>query len=366
MSKVLIVFNHPAPYKVKLFNELAKYIDLTVIFERDKASDRNKSFYEEKQYNFNNVKIKGINIGRENIISNGVKKHIKHNKYDLIIMNGYSQFAEMKAINYLIKHKIPYTLYINGGIIKQKESALRRKLKNKYISHASSYFSPDENSNNYLVFYGADKSKIYNYPYSTIYEHEIISNVLDEKEKKLLKEKANIKEEKVFVSCGQLIKRKNYFELIQKWKNINPNYGLYIIGDGKQKEFLDRYIQDNNINNVHLLGYMKRKEIFDFYRLSDTFIFPSDEDIYGHVINEAMSQGLPVISTPNVNASRKLIKNDYNGYIISSLEENELDESIEKSLSIKMNDNAIKTAHENTIEKMVEEHLKIIKRIMEK
>ena len=139
MDKVLIVFNHPAPYKVKLFNELAKHIDLTVIFERDKASDRNKSFYDEKEYNFKTVKIGGLKVGKENIISSGVKKHLKNNKYDLIIMNGYSQFAEMRAINYLIKKDIPYTLYINGGIIKEKESSFRRNLKKKYIGNILLY-----------------------------------------------------------------------------------------------------------------------------------------------------------------------------------------------------------------------------------
>ena len=33
--RVLIIFNHPAPYKVSVFNELAKYVDLTVLFERN-------------------------------------------------------------------------------------------------------------------------------------------------------------------------------------------------------------------------------------------------------------------------------------------------------------------------------------------
>ena len=366
MSKVLIVFNHPAPYKVKLFNELAKYIDLTVIFERDKASDRNKFFYEEKEYRFKQVKIKGLALGRENIISNGIIKHLKKNHYDLIIMNGYSQFAEMKTIRYLIKRKIPYTLYINGGLIKPNESSFKRKLKTKYISHASSYLSPDENSNKYLVYYGANKSLIYNYPYSTIYESEILENPIDKETKFELREENKIHDEKVFVSCGQLIKRKNYLELIKKWKEVDPKYGLYVIGDGKEKLHLEKYIKENQIHNVHLLGYMKRKDLFAFYHLSDAFIFPSDEDIYGHVINEAMSQGLPVISTPNVNASRKLIKDDYNGYIISSLENDELIGTINKVVSNDLSLNAIKTAKENTLEKMVEAHLEILKRILEK
>ena len=363
MSKVLIVFNHPAPYKVKLFNELAKHIDLTVIFERDKASDRNKSFYEEKEYKFNQVKIKGIKLGRENIISSGIVKHLKKNYYDLIIMNGYSQFAEMKTIDYLVKHNIPYTLYINGGIVKTKECSFKRRLKTKYISHAQNYLSPDENSNNYLVYYGANKSMIYNYPYSTIYEDEILANPIGSELKFELKEKAKIQDRKIFVSCGQLIKRKNYLELIKKWQEVNPEYGLYIIGDGKEKQHLENYINEKNIHNVHLLGYMKRKDLFDFYHLCDAFIFPSDEDIYGHVINEAMSQGLPVISTPNVNASRKLIKEGFNGYMINSLENDELLTAIDKVIKDNLSNNALETARENTIEKMVEAHLDILKRI---
>ena len=202
MSKVLIVFNHPAPYKVKLFNELAKHIDLTVIFERDSASDRNKNFYDEKDYLFKTVKIGGLKVGRENRLSSAVLKHIKHNKYDLIIMNGYSMFPEMKALNYLIKNNIPYTLYINGGIAKEKESSLKRKLKTKYISNAKYYFSPDENSNKYLEFYGADQSKIYNYPYSTIYAKEVLAVPYDKDAKKEMRLGSAILEEKVFVSCG--------------------------------------------------------------------------------------------------------------------------------------------------------------------
>lgn len=366
MHKVLIVFNHPAPYKVKLFNELSKSLDLTVIFERDSESDRNKAFYDEKRYEFKTVKVRGLKFGREGFISGQVAKHIKNNRYDLIIMNGYSHHAERKAIRYMKNHKIPYVLYINGGIIKPNESKLKKSIKTKYISGALSYLSPDESSNEYLVYYGADKDKIFNYNYSTIFKHEVLPKPFSSKDKILLRKDASITDEKVFVSCGQLIKRKNYFELIRVWKDVNPNYGLYIIGDGKLKPELQKFIYQNNLNNVHLLGYMKRSEMFDFYHLSDAFIFPSNEDIYGHVVNEAMSQGLPVISTPNVNSSRKLIKNGYNGFMVENIESKAFIDAIKETLNLDMGENAIKTAYENTIEIMRDEHLEIIERIIEK
>ena len=147
MKKVLIVFNHPAPYKVRLFNELSKYFDLHVIFERNKAKDRSNSFYFEQNYSFKIHNVKGLKLGRENFISNKIVKHVKQNQYDLIIMNGYSQFAELKTIKYLHKQNIPYVLYINGGIINQSESKFKKNLKTKYISGAKAYISPDKQSN---------------------------------------------------------------------------------------------------------------------------------------------------------------------------------------------------------------------------
>ena len=364
MKKVLIVFNHPAPYKVALFNELSKYIDLTVIFERSKERDRSKAFYFEKEYKFKTVHIKGLPLGNMNIISSGVKNHIKHNKYDLIIMNGYRQFAELSAIKYLHKHHIPYVQYINGGIIKTDEPKFVQRIKTKYISGAKFYMSPDKESNRYLVYYGANSEKIFNYPYATIHESEILEKPLSNEEKLLLRKQKGIVASKVFVSCGQLIARKNYFELISKWKNLPSDYALLIIGDGKEKNKYLRYIKKHNLNNVKLLGFLPRKEIFEYYQLSDAFIFPSKEDIYGHVINEAMSQGLPIISTPNVNAAKHLIKDGKNGYIVPSISSKEFNEALSKIIDDDTFNYCINEAKQNTLELMAKVHNDIFKEIM--
>lgn len=358
MKKILFVFNHPAPYKVRLLNELSKECDLSVIFERMSNSDRNAQFYSEKKYLFKLVTIRGLKIGKENFFSSGIKNHIKKNHYDLVIMNGYSTIAEMKAIKYLKKHHLPYCLYINGGIIRKKEGRLHEQLKNKYISGADLYMSPDSNSNKYLIYYGADVNKIHNYPYSTIYDREILSTLPSEEEIKKARADKGIDAKQVFVSCGQLIRRKNYLELIKNWPTGEGRL-LLIIGDGEQKVELENYIEKNKISDVKLLGYMRREDAFSYYKLCDGFIFPSNEDIYGHVVNEAMSQGLPVISTPNVNSSKKLIQEGVNGFIIKDIKKKDLIEALNK-IHHCHREKALETAHNNTIEKMVENHKKIL------
>lgn len=358
--KILFVFNHPAPYKVRLLNELGKYFDLSVIFERQANKDREKEFYSEQKYNFRNIKINGLKINNENVFSFGIKNHLKKNKYDLIIMNGYSTFAEMIAIRYLKKKKIPYCLYINGGIINQNESSLKRKIKTYFIKDALYYFSPDEKSNQYLIYYKANKNNIFNYTYSTIYEKEIKNNLLPNEEINILKKEKGLNNfDKIFISTGQLIERKNYLNLIKCWPKNDKNL-LIIFGKGKQEKLIKKYIKDNNITNIKLMGYANREVLFSYYSFADAFIFPSKEDIYGHVINEALSQGLPIISTKNVNSSLKLIKEGYNGYFLEKIDNKSILETINKIDNINK-ENCVKTAKENTIEIMVKEHVDILK-----
>lgn len=359
--KILFVFNHPAPYKVRLLNELNKYFDLTVIFERNLNKDRQNSFYFEKDYKFKTIKINGIKIGNENFISNGIKNHLKKSKYDLVIMNGYSTFAEMIAIKYLKKNNIPYCLYINGGIIKEKESSLKKHIKTSYISGANMYLSPDENSNKYLIYYGADSNKIHNYTYSTIYQNEVLNKPLTIKETNIIKEKLKLdpRYKEIYISAGQLIKRKNYFNLVKNWTKDETKL-LLIFGDGKQRKEIQNYINRNKLNNIKLMGFCGRNTLFEYYKTADGFIFPSNEDIYGHVINEAMSQGLAIISSTNINSSRKLIKDGYNGIFINNIDKTSIEKALNDIKNIKK-ENCLKVAKENTIEQMIQDHLRILK-----
>mgnify|MGYP001765960453 CR=1 FL=1 len=357
--KVLIVFNHPAPYKIRLFNELASFFDLTVIFERKAASDRVPLFYSNDPIRFNVQHIPGICLGKENHLSVAVIREIKKHPYDLIIMNGYSTLTEMLAIRYMRRKKIPYALYVNGGIIR-KESKIKFRFKKSLIEKAFLYFSPCEEVDEYLMHYGARSSAIRHYPYSTVFEREIadFSNLKNENVRR--KESLGIPDKTVFVSSGQFIERKNNLELLEIWKKVPENKHLFLIGSGKQAKFYQDFVKNNGLKNVEIKSYMKRSELLDFYRGCDAFVTLSKEDIYGHMINEALSQGLPVISSDKVVSARHLIKQNENGYLVNYTDHDSVLEAIEKIGTNDFSLEAIKTAQQNTIELMVAAHVKIM------
>lgn len=142
------------------------------------------------------------------------------------------------------------------------------------------------------------------------------------------------------------------------------NYGLVLIGDGKQRKKIENRIKELNLTNVRITGFLKRNEMFRYFKSADAFLFPSKEDIYGHVINEAFSQGIPVISTKNVNSASKLIKNGENGYLLNKLVGKELEGSISKILELDAFNSCVATAKENTIEKMAKRHIEMFEEAM--
>lgn len=361
--KVLFVFNHPAPYKVRLFNALAKDIDLHVLFERSKASNRNPLFYQSGERKFTYAFLKGVPLGEENHLSMGIVRLLKRNTFDLIVMNGYSTFSEMLAIRYLKKHKIPYIFYINGGIVK-KESRLKFLIKRAFITGAEHYFSPCVEASEYLTHYGVDASTIFHYPYATIYDREIISEVLSSKEKLALRQKEGIPGEQVFVSISQFIKRKNNFALLKAWKQVDPRYSLVLIGEGPQRKQYEQFIKENRLTNVYIKPFLKREALLNYIRMFDHFILLSKEDIYGHVINEAFSQGLDVIATPQMVAARHLIHPGKNGYLVNYLDEDDILEKIAKLIEKPLNNRSISTAKNNTIEVMAESHIEAFRKMV--
>ncbi len=352
--KILFVFNHPAPYKVNLLNELSAYHQWDVIFERRKNSNRPKDFYYKECFLFNCFFIKGLPIGEENCFSFGIKNYIKkhHQEYDLIIMNGFSTFAEMFAIHYMIKHHIPYVLYINGGIPK-KDSKLKYNLKKYFISNAFCYFSPSIKSDEYLLYYGANKETIFHYIYSTIYSNEVSSRKTNRKISKI--------SDLHFVTFGQFIARKNNMQLLELSKKYN--FPLTLIGSGQEEKKYKQFIKKYNLESLIVIKpFLRHNELLKELRNYDCFISLSRKDIYGHMINEVLSQGLPVICSNKIVSAHKLI-NKNTGVMVNINNSSEIENALNYLVKNFYNFNCQNIANQNTIEDMIASHLSILKEL---
>ncbi|MFQ6836295.1 MAG: glycosyltransferase family 4 protein [Thomasclavelia spiroformis] len=310
--KVLFLTNIPSPYRVDFFNELGKYCELTVLYERKKADDR--EWLSNKNINFKAIFLKGIKKGNDTALCFEVIKYLKKH-YDHIIIGGYSTPTGMLAIEFLKFKKKKFILSCDGGFIRENESKINYKIKKHFISGANIYLSTGKVCSKYLEYYGARKEKIYFYPFTSVYKDEILKRTLNPIEKENLKKELGIKDKKIVIFVGQIIHRKGIDILLKAIKNVSGNIAFYIIGGQPTDEYKET-IKKSDLDNIKFMDFMEKKLLFKYYQVSDLFVLPTREDIWGLVINEAMANGLPIITTNKCVAGVELI--NQNGRLINN------------------------------------------------
>ena len=167
---------------------------------------------------------------------------------------------------------------------------------------------------------------------------------------------------KVVVSVGQFIHRKGFDVLLKAWAKCSPENVLYIIGAEPTEEYLALKNQ-LELKNVFFVGFKAKEELKQYYRAADLFVLPTREDIWGLVVNEAMANGLPVITTNRCVSGIELVKNGVNGYIVQvdDVEEMVLENNV---LRQSMYENSLTTIRDWTVERMAEEHCTLMQRFL--
>ena len=99
----------------------------------------------------------------------------------------------------------------------------------------------------YLIHYGADPQKIYRYSFTSLASEDILEQIPSKEEKRELRKKIRMSEERIFLSVGQFIYRKGYDLLLQAAAALPETAGIYIVGGNPTEEYL-RIKNHQNLN----------------------------------------------------------------------------------------------------------------------
>lgn len=336
MKDVLFLTNIPSPYKVDFFDLLGQKCNLTVLYERHSATNRESNWLKNENIKFRAIFLKGKNVGEEQAFCPGILRYLK--KYDTIIISDYSSLTGILAILYLKIKKKKFILHADGGIIKN-ESIWKKKFKTFLISLASYYFSSGCETTKYFCYYGASVDRIHEYPFTSVSQKNILSTLPNKND---FKRKLDIKEKFVIVSIGQMIPRKGFDILLKVALKTDNRIGYYLIG-GEPYQALIEYKEKHHLENVHFIPFVKTEKIYEYLKAAEIFVFLTREDIWGLVINEAMAVGTPIISSKKCNAALEMITDNRNGYLV---EGDDIAQIVEK-IEILFNSHKIRTAMGN-------------------
>ena len=158
----------------------------------------------------------------------------------------------------------------------------------KYYRDVSCLVPTTRDQEKYLLSSGIPKEKISRIPNFTALE------LIEESDKRKILD-IDVPH---FVAIGRLVKKKGFDILLKALKefSISNRFSLTIVGDGIERENLERMVSDQALNNeVAFAGWSD--EVRPILDAADIFVLPSLDEPFGIVVLEAMARGVPIIST---------------------------------------------------------------------
>ena len=133
------------------------------------------------------------------------------------------------------------------------------------------------------------------------------------------------------VAAGRLTKQKNFSMLIEAFahsKNqLEQDTTLTIYGDGPLRDALNNTIANYGLNDDIIL-FGSTQNLIDKINGASLFVLSSDFEGFPNVLLEAMSMGLPVISTDFPTGVAKELIKDENGIIVPVNDSNAMSKAI--------------------------------------
>ena len=356
--KLLVLTNVPSPYMVDYLNELGKLCDLTAIFERNKSGVRDASWQDYNFKTFKGIVLKGINLPSaedDAAVCPQIISYIKRNQFDYIISCNPCTPTGIIAIFWMKLLRISFAIQSEGGF-PGTGKGLKEWLKKLIMKNADLYLSTAKLGDDYFKLYGASDDKIKHFPFTSLYENEVLQHPLSSEDKKKIKKELGIPYEKCVISVGRFIWQKGFDVFIKSLATLPKDVGFYIVGGEPTEEYL-KLKEELGLDNLHFVGFVKKDGMKKYYKASDLFVLNSRIDTWGLVINEAMSFGLPVISTDKCYAAVALINDDENGFVVHVDDVKALSEKMQYLLENpevcnKMAVNNIEVAKQYTLENM--------------
>ncbi len=116
--------------------------------------------------------------------------------------------------------------------------------------------------------------------------------------------------------------------IIRKLREDGFNISLYILGEGPDREKLEKYIDENRLNDVvMLLGYQSNP--YKFVAKSDLFVCSSFREGFSTAATEALIVGTPVCTT-KVSGMKEMLGNNNEWGMITDNNEEALYKGIKK------------------------------------
>lgn len=299
-TKLALLTNIIAPYRLPLFSFLANEFDLMILHggkeaNRDSWNNLEDSLSKAKVVRAwgwqmrHAKKVRGTIFDEKFIhITPGLVWDLLRFRPDAVISNEMG-FRSVVALSYGAVFRKPVWIWWEGTLHSERKiNLLRRVIRKAFVLCVDHWISFGETSTEHLLRLGVKRDVILQ-----------LQNAVDEQRFKAVVEPAwAIQPRPVVLYVGQLIERKGVKLLLDAAANVQKKgceFSLLLVGSGRDKQALQQRANLLGLKNVHFLPLQPPERMSAVYRSADLMVLPTLEDVWGLVANEAILSGIPVL-----------------------------------------------------------------------
>lgn len=280
------------------------------------------------------IKIQEIEVGGhgKNILG-PIKDQVEFNKrlsnkYDLVVLNPSlglrSFFRDALFARKLFKNNIPFLIFFHGWNL---------EFENKVDKNYKRFFLKSFGKANTIIVLSEDfKNKIKDWGYdgkiiveTTTLDASLIQDFSFKNKIEKLYSSKKIK----ILFLARLEKEKGIFETIEAFKNISKrkeNIELSIAGEGMAISEVENKVFNND--KIKVIGYVESKSKIDVFQDNHIYCLPSYSEGLPITVLEAMSFGMPVITT-KVGGLKEFIIEGKMGFFVGVKNVKDLEDKLE-------------------------------------
>jgi glycosyltransferase involved in cell wall biosynthesis len=310
-KKLALLTNMIAPYRLPLYSVLADQFNLLLLHGGKEANRDSWSSLEGALpkarvvrawgWQFRYAKRVNGEVFDEKFIhiTPGFLWHLLRFQPDAIISSEMG-FRSMIAMAYGIAFRKPVWIWWGGTVHSERNiGPLRKMIRKVFALWADRWVSYGQTSTEYLLRLGVKRDRILQ-----------SQNAIDEERFKANVEPAwEILPRPVVLHVGQFIERKGIGSLLDAAASLQQQgceFSLLLVGSGRDKQALESRARALGLKNVHFRPAQTPEKMPSVYRSANLVVFPTLEDVWGLVANEAILSGIPVLCSKYAGCASEL------------------------------------------------------------
>lgn len=302
-TKLVVVTNIPTPNMDAFFSEIARdeSFDICVLFCSRRESNRLWRLDYRRKYSHRF--LRGLTLGIDGHVNFGIRRELARERPDLLMVVGaYATLAGQLTMRWAMNRKVPWIYWseqLNHDSVGCVKTKVRHVLRRPLFMAGAIMGIGDGGVKSFRAM-GVHADKIV----KAAYYHQVTSY-------RTVREFVG---QTTFAIIGQMITRKNVGWGISVFRDAGlQGNRLVIIGAGPLETRL-RVLAGGD-SQITFTPFLEPDKLIGTLSGLDVLLFPSAYDGWGMVVQETMSAGMVVITSPNVGA-HELIRDGQSGFVI--------------------------------------------------